>query len=80
MDRFRIDIDREDIADALREQAACHGRSIEEELAAVVAQGVSAKRPLVDRLLAICGEDNEIYLPVRDLITEEHIFFDHDFS
>jgi plasmid stability protein len=80
MDRVRIDIDREDIADALREQAASHGRSIEEELAAVVAQGVSAKRPLVDRLLAICGEDNEIYLPVRDLITEEHIFFDHDFS
>ncbi len=69
MDRVLIDIDQEGIADALREQAASHGRSIEEELAAVVAQGVSGNRPLVDRLLAICGEGNEIYLPVRDMMS-----------
>lgn len=80
MERVRVDIDQEDIADALRELAASHGRTVDEEVAMVVAQGVSAGRPLVDRLLTICGEDNEIYLPVRDGITIEHVFFDHDFS
>lgn len=80
MERVSFDIDRQEVADALREQAAAHGRTFEEEVAAVVAQSVVAKAPLVDRLIAICGDDNEIYLPGRDLMARESVFFNHDFS
>jgi plasmid stability protein len=80
VERVSFEIERKDVADALREQAASHGRTIEEEVAAVVARGVSAQVPLVDRLIAICGDDSEIYLPARDFMERESVFFNHDFS
>ncbi len=36
MERISFDIERQDVADALHAEAASHGRSIEEEVAALV--------------------------------------------
>lgn len=80
MERVSFDIERQEVADALREQAAANGRTMEQEAAAVVAKGVAAQAPLVDRLIAICGDDSEMYLPARDLMETESVFFNHDFS
>ncbi len=80
MERVSFDIERQDVADALRDQAALHGRTLEQELAAVVARGVTGQAPLVDRLIAICGDDNEMHLTMRDLMESESVFFNDDFS
>ena len=80
MERVSFEIEREDVADALREQAAAHGRTLEQEVAAVVAKAVAPASTLVDRLIAISGDHNEIYLPSRDPIEPADVFFYHDFS
>lgn len=80
MERVSFDIDRADVADALREQAAAHGRTVEQEVSVVVANSVASKTTLVDRLIAIVGDDNEMYLPSRDWMEPESVFFNHDFS
>lgn len=80
MERVSFDIEQPEVADALREQAAAHGRTVEQEVAVVVANGVVPQTTLVDRLIAICGDDNEMYLPGRDFMERESVFFNHDFS
>ena len=78
MERVIIDLDRAEVADALRAQAKAHGRTVAEEVAAVVQQQFAPA--LIDRLRAICGDSNELYLPCREVIEREPPFLHDDFS
>ncbi|WP_310476592.1 hypothetical protein [Sandarakinorhabdus sp.] len=77
MERVIVDLDRADVAEALRAQANAHGRTVAEEVAAVVQRQYAPA--LIDRLRAICGDSNELYLPSREVMEHEPPFLHDDF-
>lgn len=84
MDVFKVEVCDPDVAENVRREAAAHGHSVEEEIASVVDRAFrridDTPVALVDRLIAIVGDDNEMYLPPRDLMEQEPVFVHDDFS
>jgi plasmid stability protein len=72
MERISFDIDRQEVADALHARAEAHGRSVEDEVAAIVEQSVAPKpvrdkaasRARIERLVAL-GRGLEFDIPPR---------------
>lgn len=54
MERINFEIDRQDVADALRAEALAHGRSVADEVAALVEQTYAGKGP---KQTGIGGDD-----------------------
>jgi plasmid stability protein len=72
MDRISFDIGRKEVADALYAQAEAHGRSVGDEVAAIVEQSVAPKpvhdkatsRARIERLVAL-GRGLDFEIPRR---------------
>jgi hypothetical protein len=82
MDSFKIEVTDSQTAEAVRREAEAHGRTVQDELGALVERtyGPATKKDWIDELIEMTRPGAELVLPPRALTSDPPAFAYDDFN